>query len=154
MPEPLDNIIIKARAFCALQERCISDMEEKLFEWKITGEKAGKVIEDLIKEDFINEERYARAFAGGKFRINHWGRTKISYELERRKIPGNIIRAGLEEIEEEDYEKTLEILLIKKDREVKEKDPYKRKQKLIAYAVQKGFEYETVKRVLKESGKF
>ncbi len=140
--------LIRARAFCAIQERCISEMEDRLREWKCPADRSDKVISSLVRDGFIDEERFARAFAGGKFRINHWGKVKIRFELERRRIPGHIIQAGLDEINEADYEKTLEDLLFKKSREIREKEPFKRKQKLIAFAVQKGFEYETIRRIL------
>jgi regulatory protein len=123
-------------------------VRDKLREWKCPDDKTEKVISSLISEGFLDDERYARAFASGKFRINRWGMVKIRYELERRRIPANIIQAGLEEIDEEEYEKTLAELLTKKNKEIKDKEPFKRKQKLIAFAVQKGYEYDTIRRTL------
>jgi regulatory protein len=143
-----DHILSKARSYCALQERCISETEDKLREWKVKPDKAEKIIEQLIKEDYLNEERFAKSFAGGKFRINHWGKTKIIYELERRKVPDLIIQIGLEEIREDDYEETLKELLVRKNREIKDIDPYRRKQKLVAFALQKGYHYGLVKQVM------
>jgi regulatory protein len=143
-----DHILSKARSYCALQERCISEMEDKLREWKVKPDKAEKIIGQLIKEDYLNEERFAKSFAGGKFRINHWGKTKIIYELERRKVPDLIIQIGLEEIEEDEYEETLKELLVRKNREIKDIDPYRRKQKLVAFALQKGYHYGLVKQVM------
>ena len=148
-----DYILSKLRQFCAYQERCISDVESKLRQWKVDKIRAEKIIERLIHEDYLNEERFARSFAGGKFRINHWGKTKIIYELERRQVPDLIIQIGLEEIEDDEYEETLTELLQRKNREIKETDPYKRKQKLIAYGVQKGYHYGLVKHIL-DSFKF
>ena len=140
-----EYILSKLRHFCAFQERCIHDVEDKLREWKVGQKHVEKLIEELIKEDFLNEERFARSYAGGKFRINHWGKTKIIYELEKRQVPDLIIQIGLEEIGDEEYEEALKEILQRKNREINEKDPYKRKQKLIAYAVQKGFEYQLIK---------
>ena len=145
-----DHILDKIRGFCAYQERCIHDVEEKLKEWKVGQKHAEKIIEQLIKEDYLNEERFARSFASGRFRINHWGKTKIIYELERRQVPDLIIQIGLEEIDDEEYTEALKEILRRKDREIKEKDPYKRKQKLIASAAQKGFHYNLIKQVLEE----
>ena len=150
MVEDTEFILHKARSYCALQERCIGEMEDKLREWKVKPDKAEKIIELLIKEDYLNEERFAKSFAGGKFRINHWGKTKIIYELERRKVPDLIIQIGLEEIEEDEYEETLKELLIRKNREIKEKDLYKKKHKLIEFGYQKGYHYELIRRVLGE----
>ena len=145
-----DLILAKLRHFCAFQERCIHDAEEKLREWKVGHKHAEKIIEQLIKEDYLNEERFARSFASGKFRINHWGKTKIIYELERRQVPDLIIQIGLEDIDDEEYTEILREILQRKNREISEKDPFKRKQKLIAYAVQKGYDYGLIKHVLGE----
>jgi regulatory protein len=145
-----EHILAKLRHFCAFQERCIHDVEEKLREWKVDHKHVEKIIEQLIKEDYLNEERFARGFAGGKFRINHWGKTKIIYELERRQVPDLIIQIGLEEIEDEEYEETLKEILQRKSREINEKDVYKKKQKLIAFAAQRGYDYGLIKKVIAE----
>jgi len=145
-----EYILNKLRSYCALQERCISEVEQKLTEWKVGHARSEKIIEQLIKEDYLNEERFARSFAGGKFRINHWGKTKIIYELEKRKVPDLIIQIGLEEIDDAEYEETLKEVLIRKNREIKDNDPYKRKQKLTAYAFQKGYHYELIRKIIAE----
>jgi regulatory protein len=150
MSEDHDHILAKLRHFCAFQERCIHDVQEKLEEWKVGHKHTEHIIEQLIKEDYLNEERYARSFASGKFRINHWGKTKIIYELERRQVPDLIIQIGLEEIDDKEYEETLKEILQRKTREISEKDPYKRKQKLIAFAAQRGFDYGLIKHVLSD----
>ena len=143
-----DFILNKARHFCAYQERCIKDVSDKLNRWKVRPAMAEKVIEQLIKEGYLDEERYARFFAGGKFRINHWGKNKIMHELARRGIPELIIQIGLEEIEEKEYKEALHDLLIRKNREIKEKDPLKRKKKLYSFGLQKGYDYPLVRKML------
>jgi regulatory protein len=145
-----DHILAKLRQFCAFQERCIHDVQEKLREWKVGHKHTEKIIEQLIKEDYLNEERFVRSFAGGKFRINHWGKTKIIYELERRQVPDLIIQIGLEEIDDKEYEETLKEILQRKNREISEKDPYKRKQKLIAFGLQRGFHFGLIKEVIEK----
>jgi len=144
------GILDKLRSYCAYQERCVSELKDKLRQWKIDDDKAVKIIARLIEENYLNEERFARAFAGGKFRINKWGKAKIIYELHRKQLPDNIIQLGLEEIDEAEYIETLKELLAKKSREIKEKDGFKKKQKLISFAVQKGYEYELVKKLAEE----
>ena len=114
MAENSNFILNKARHYCSYQERCIKDVSTKLRQWKVRPLMAEKVIEKLIHEGYLDEERYARFFAGGKFRINHWGRNKIIRELARRGIPELIIQIGLKEIEEEEYQETLHDLLIRK----------------------------------------
>jgi len=148
MQEDSDYILGKARSYCAYQERCISEVADKLREWKVDKKRADKIIEQLIREDYLNEERFARSYAGGKFRINHWGKTKIIYELERRQVPDLIIQIGLEEIDDEEYVETLKDLIQRKNRELRESDPFKRKQKLITYGIQKGYHYSLVKQVV------
>jgi regulatory protein len=143
-----DHILSKLRHFCAFQERCISEVAAKLKAWKVGAKHAEKILEQLIREDYLNEERFARSFAGGKFRNNHWGKTKIIYELEKRQVPDLIIQIGLQEIDDEEYEETLRDILLRKNREIRENDPFIRSQKLIAYAVQKGYEYNLIKHVL------
>ncbi|MBW6459786.1 MAG: RecX family transcriptional regulator [Bacteroidales bacterium] len=142
-----DLIFDKLCSYCAYQERCVSEVMDKLRQWKIDDDKAEKIIARLTEENFLNEERFARAFAGGKFRINKWGRVKISYELQRKQVPDHFIQLGIEEIDEEEYIETLRELLVKKDREIKEKDGFKKKQKLISFGVQKGYEFELVRKV-------
>jgi regulatory protein len=148
MDQDQQYILNKIRGFCAFQERCIQDVQEKLREWKVGQKSAEKIIEHLIAENYLNEERFARSFAGGKFRINHWGKTKIIYELERRQVPDLFIQIGLQEIDDDEYEEALKDILQRKNREIKEKDPFKRKQKLIAYAAQKGYDYGLIRQVL------
>lgn len=148
MDSDINYILDKARSYCAQQERCVSEVALKLREWKVNEARAEKILEQLIREDYLNEERFARSFAGGKFRINHWGKTKIIYELERRQVPDLIIQIGLEEIEDEEYKETLREILERKSREIKEKDMFKRKQKLVAFAQQKGYHYGLIKEVL------
>lgn len=148
MQSDSDYILSKARSYCAYQERCISEVAGKLRKWKVGPKRAESIIEQLTKEDYLNEERFARSFAGGKFRINHWGKSKIIYELEKKQVPDLIIQIGLEEIDEEEYADSLKDLLQRKNRELKEPDPYKRKQKLITFGIQKGYHYGLVKQMV------
>jgi regulatory protein len=150
MVQDHEYLLTKIRGFCAYQERCIHDVQEKLGQWKVGQKHAEKIIEQLIREDYLNEERFARSFAGGKFRNNHWGKTKIIFELEKRQVPDLIIQIGLEEIDDEEYEETLKEILQRKNREIREKDPFKRKQKLIAFGAQKGYGYGLIRHVIAE----
>lgn len=140
----------KARHFCSFRERCIREVADKLREWQVRPAVAEKVLEKLVEEDYLNEERFARFFASGKFRINHWGRNKIIHELNRRGIPELIIQIGLEEIDEKEYRETLHELLARKNREIRNKDPMARKKKLLSFALQKGYEYAQVMEMTRE----
>lgn len=132
-------ILSKAQAYCTYQERCINDLVIKLREWKIKDEVAEKIINKLVEDDYINEERFVRNFAGSKFRIKKWGKNKIIYELKRKGLPDLIIQIGLEEIEDEEYLHAMKELLSKKSFSIDEKDPLKRKHKLARYAISKGY---------------
>lgn len=142
----------KARNWCAVQERCHSEVRSKLFDWGIREETAEQLISQLIAEGFLNEERFARAYARGKFRIKHWGRIKIVQGLKFRKISPYCIRKGLEEIEEEEYRQTLRGLFEKRCREVKERNPWTRKAKIFSYLAGKGYEPEQIRELLQEKG--
>jgi regulatory protein len=142
MDEELAIMLGKARSYCAYRERCISEVKDKLRDWGASESVGEKILGMLVREDFIDEARFARIFAGSKFRNNRWGRTKITYELRMRKIPDALIASALEEIGEEDSEQALVDLLKKKLKEIKDPDPFRKKQKLMAFAVRKGFTYD------------
>jgi len=143
MPEKEEQafsfILSKAQAYCTYQERCINDLSIKLREWNIKDGVAEKIINKLVDDDYINEERFARNYAGSKFRIKKWGKNRIIYEMKRKCIPDLIVQIGLEEIEDEEYINAIKELLSKKSFTISEKDPLKRKQKLARFAIAKGY---------------
>ena len=143
MPEKEEQafsfILSKAQAYCTYQERCINDLSIKLREWNIKDGVAEKIINKLVNDDYINEERFARNYAGSKFRIKKWGKNRIIYEMKRKDIPDLIVQIGLEEIEDEEYINAIKELLSKKSFTISEKDPLKRKQKLARFAIAKGY---------------
>jgi len=108
---------IKAQLSCAYQERCQQEMRDKLYEWGLHSNDVENIIANLISDNYLNEERFAKAFAGGKFRIKKWGRVKIKIELKKRKISDYCIKKGMQEIDEADYIKTLKNILAKKLKE-------------------------------------
>lgn len=134
----------KLMHYCAYQERSHKEVREKLSKLKVWGAEADEIIATLIQEDFLNEERYARSFARGKFRMKQWGRTKIRYALIRKDISAYCIKKGLEEIEEEEYKKTLKKLAATKYEQLKGEHYLKRKQKTQQYLIGKGYEYDLV----------
>lgn len=140
----------KIYKYCAYQERTHAEVRNKLFEYGLASDDVDIVITQLIGEGYLNEERFARTFAGGKFRIKSWGRIKITHELEARGLTKNCINLGLKEIDENDYEKTLETILNKKAANTSEPDAYRRRDKIAKHAIQKGFEPDLVWRLLKQ----
>lgn len=140
----------KAAAYCALQERCQQEVREKLHTWNVFGVDAEQVIAELIPSGFINEERFAKAFAGGKFRIKKWGRIKIKTELKRKNISEYCINKGLKEIPDTEYKTILKEIILKKSKETKEKNRYRKLNKIASFAIQKGYESEFVWDVIRE----
>ena len=140
--------LIKAESYCAYQERCQQEVRDKLYSWGLHEIQVENVIADLIASNFINEERFAKAYAGGKFRIKKWGRVKISIELKRRKISTYCIKKGLAEIEEEEYIKTLQKVAEVKIKAMKERDSKKKKYKVMNYLLLRGFENDLVVEVV------
>lgn len=141
--------LLKAQKYCAYQERCQQEVREKLYEWGVLPKVLENVIAELIIANFINEERFAKIYAGGKFRIKKWGRIKIAVKLQSKNISEYCIKKGLEEIDEEDYLETLREVIEKKARILDEKNDYLRKNKIARYAIRKGFEPGLVWEVLK-----
>lgn len=140
----------KIRHYCAYQERSHMEVRNKLYSYGLHSSDVDEILIEVIGEGFLNEERYAKAFAGGKFRIKKWGRTKIKHELEANGLTKNCIKTGLLEIDEKDYQTTLISLLTKKLHQLEEDNFFVKKDKAAKYAIQKGFEPELVWQVLKD----
>lgn len=143
--------LIKAASYCAYQERCHEEVMEKLSEWGIYSDEAGNILLKLIEQNYLNEERFAKAFAGGKFRVKHWGRIKINSELKFRKVSDYCIRMAMKEINEDDYLETLKKLADEKYDSIKEKNPLIKKNKTAIFLMNKGYEPDLIWDILKQS---
>lgn len=140
----------KLQRYCAYQDRCHQEVRSKLIELGVYGDDLEEIIVELIEENFLNEERFARSYARGKFRFKCWGRIKITRELKMRKISDYLIRKALEEIPETDYQQELYQFLERKLPLIKAKNDFERKQKLAAYAQRRGFESEYIWQTVNE----
>ncbi len=140
-------LLEKARKYCAFQERSIFDVKAKLASWNITENVISEIILQLKKEDFINEDRFALAFATGKLRNNKWGRNKISYALLQKQIPELTIQIALNSIDQNEYINTLKGLLSSK--KINDDNEFRRNHKLVKFAQQKGFQPELSWKILK-----
>jgi len=140
----------KIQAYCAFQERCHMEVMIKLKSWGLIQEAIDLLIVELIQYNFLNEERYARCFARGKFRIKKWGKIKIRTALKKRDIYFKCIDLAMLEIDDKTYLNTLKELLQKKNDILKETNLYKRKMKLISYLVNRGYEYDLIHDALVE----
>lgn len=130
----------KLKHYCAYQERCHQEVVEKLYELGIWKKEHDAIIATLIEENFLNEERFAIQFAGGKFRVRQWGRVKIRYELKQRQVSEYCIKKALKQIDEEDYLATLEKLAAQKYQSLRGVSHLVRKKKTMDYLIGKGFE--------------
>jgi len=142
--------LAKAEMTCAYQERCQQEMRDKLYEWGLHSNDVENIIATLISNNFLNEERFAKAFAGGKFRIKKWGRIKIKIELKKRKISDYCIRKGLAEIDENEYIKIIKEIIAKKLKENSKGKMHIRNYKVAQYAQSRGFEGDLVWDILKQ----
>ena len=140
----------KILRYCAYQERSHQEVRHKLFELGIFKDDADEIITFLIIEGFLNEERFAKAFAGGKFRMKQWGRLKIINGLEQKGVSKNCIKSGLKEIDPEDYQKTLIKILEEKSAQLEEPNIYVKRDKVSTFAIQRGFEPELVWQFVRE----
>lgn len=140
----------KAARYCSLQERSQFQVRQKLKDYGVFGEEAEDIISELITLDFINEERFACAYVRGKFRMKKWGRNKILQGLHQHRISEYCIRKGFEEIDHEEYSQTGKEVLAKYRRTLKEKDPFRGRQKMLRFMVGKGYDISDVYEWLNE----
>lgn len=139
-----DVILNKLRHYCAYQERCHEEVRTKLLSLKVYGDALEEIINKLIEEDFLNEERFAKAYAGGKFRMKKWGRGKIIQGLKARKISDYCIKQGMTEIPVDDYQKTLQSLVKSTIKKYHSGNVFETKSKTASYLIGRGYESELV----------
>ncbi len=149
MTEYLADALRKAASFCAYQERTQQEVRDRLAAWDIASDDAEEIIAELIGQNYLNEERFAKTFAGGKFRVKGWGKRKIQQHLKQRGISGHNLNQAMAEIAPTDYRATLTDLLDKKRRMLRDDNPLVIKQKLVRYALSKGYESELIFSVLR-----
>ncbi|WP_040246920.1 regulatory protein RecX [Psychroserpens mesophilus] len=130
--------------YCAYQERCHKEVSQKLYEMRMIPEARDQIIVHLLQHNFLNEERFAKAFVRGKFRIKKWGKQRLHLELKRKDINNTIITIALKEIETEDYFNTFDALAEKKLESIKESNIQKRRKKLSDYLLYRGWESQMV----------
>ena len=131
----------RLRKFCAYQERCHSEVRTKLIKMEVYGDTLEEIMSQLVSEDFLNEERYARSYARGKFRMNRWGKFKIRMHLKQKRVSEYCIEKGMTEIEEEVYIEVIDQLL---ETKLRGKTDFASRQKAKASLIRKGFEPELV----------
>ncbi len=139
-----EEALQKLKHYCAYQERCHSEVKEKCYELGVWKKDHDELISKLIEENYLNEERFAIAFAGGKWRIKKWGRNRIRYELKQKQVSDYCIKKAMKQIPDEEYEEVLKKLLLEKHRSLKADQWIIRKKRTIDYMIRKGFEPELI----------
>ncbi|RZK57987.1 MAG: RecX family transcriptional regulator [Pedobacter sp.] len=141
--------LLKAESWCAYQERSQQETRNKLYEYGLHQNEVEEVITELIITNFLNEERFAMAYVSGKVNIKKWGRIKIKQGLKLKKVPDKLIKKSLNSIDGDLYVANLLSVAEKKTAILSEKDPFKRKFKLVGYLLSKGYEFDVINDVLK-----
>lgn len=133
---------------CSKKEYCSSDVLAKLRRWELSESDIASVMEFLLKHRFVDDVRFAEAYARDKFRFNRWGKLKIAMMLRQKQLSDVVIDRAISSLPAEESDDTCLALLRQKDRGLKEADPYKRKAKLFRFALSRGFDYETIGRCM------
>lgn len=140
----------KLERYCMYQDRCHQEIDKKLFEMRMITEAKELIILHLIEHNFLNEERFAKSFARGKFRIKKWGKQRIIRELRMRDISEYNLREALKEIDDQEYENTLREITEKKFDTINENNFYKKDKKIKEFLFRKGYETNLIYEVLRD----
>ena len=149
-----EQALPKIKQYCVYQERCHAEVKDKLYSFGLHRKDVDEIIVLLIGENYLNEERFAIHYAGGKFRMNHWGKNKIKQALKQKQVSDYCIKKALREIDDTDYAKTFEKLVEQKMNLLKgEKNIFAKKKKLQDFLLMKGYESDLVNEEVVKIGK-
>jgi len=146
----VDEIKRKLEQYCVYQDRCHKEIEQKMREFNLIPEAKELILLSLMKDNFLNEERFAKSFARGKFRIKSWGKQRIVRELKFKDISAYNIKTALKEIDEKEYLQTIYRITENRNNVISEPNIYKRKKKLIDFLMRKGFENDLIFKTVNE----
>lgn len=148
-----DQALQKIRQYCAYQERSHIEVKDKLYGYGLNRKEVDEMLSTLIEENYLNEERFAIQYAGGKFRMKQWGRVKIRYALRQKRVSEYCIKKALASIPETEYQRTLQKLFEEKLRSLRsEKNMFIRKRKIQDHLMQKGYEAALVNMLTAQAG--
>ena len=142
---------LQLASLCANAEHCQHEMLEKMRKWELTEAVQARVMARLVKERYVDDERYARAFVKDKIRYNKWGRRKVQQALWLKRIDDDVQQTVLDEISDEEYLKVLKPLLKQKSKSIKAESDYERNQKLVRFALSRGFTFDIIRQCLDTS---
>ena len=145
-----DQVLDKMAKYCAYQERCVKDVRDKLKTFDIPEEEKTKILDYLLDNRFVNDERFAKSFVRGKINQSGWGINKIRFHLIQKGIDKDIIDEAIGQTDNEVYRQRLIDILKAKSKTIKAESDFEKKRKLAAYAMQKGFEGNLIWEVLKD----
>ncbi|MFK8060690.1 MAG: regulatory protein RecX [Polaribacter sp.] len=146
----VDEIKRKLEQYCVYQDRCHKEVEQKMRDYNLIPEAKELILLSLMKDNFLNEERFSKSFARGKFRIKNWGKQRIVRELKFKDISAYNIKTALKEIDEKEYITTIYRITENRNEVISEPNIYKRKKKLTDFLMRKGFEYDLIYKVVGE----
>ena len=134
--------------YCSRAERCVYDVRRKLEAWEMAKDEQDKIIRRLQQEKFLDENRYCRAFVNDKSKYAHWGAYKIKYALKKKQVPDDLIREALQNLDPEENREQLRQLIERKRKSVRGKSEFEIRQKLMRFAVGRGFALEEIEKIL------
>ena len=143
------EVLSRLQTLCARSEHCSHEMREKMMRWGVASDVQDKIVDRLIDDKFIDDERFARVFISDKLRFNHWGRRKIEQALFQKRIPKQISQPILNEITDQEYiEQLLPLIKSKRKSLSFVEDDYELRQRLVRFALQRGFTFDVIRQVI------
>ncbi len=146
-----DEIKQKLMYYCAYQDRCHFEVEQKMRDFLLIPEAKDELLLFLMKENYLNEERYTRSYIRGKFYIKNWGKNKIRLHLKQKQIDEKLIQRSMDEIHDEDYQSVLKKLYTSYFDNLKGLQAYQKSIKTTRYLLSRGFEYDRIREVIEEA---
>lgn len=143
-----DSALNTLAAHCSAAERCVEDIYRKMENWELIDQEKDDIVAFLQKENFLNEERFARAYTNDKYKFSKWGKKKIVQGMYMKGVDGIAIQAGIESIDMELYLENLKEILLTKQKSIKADDEYELKNKLIRFAMGRGYDYGDIIHVM------
>ena len=147
-PMSEEQALARLTALCAGAEHCTGEMIDKMTKWEISEEAQARIMEHLVKNKYIDDERYCRAFVHDKMEYNHWGRRKIEQALYVKHVDKAIQKTVLDEIPDEDFIDILRPLIVQKRRQTRANSEYEMNMKLMRFAASRGFTIEQIRQCI------